>query len=194
MSTVDKKAPSGPLHFMLDLETLDTRPSAAVLSIGLVGFYPFGVDAPMPIGERWVLDVDAQLARGATVSGSTLCWWAQQSDAARHDWARASQLSPEYVLTVLRNIVDCEYACVWAHVAAFDFPILDMLASRFGLKPLFDFRKMRDTRTLFQLLSLAPGRTQGVAHNPLDDAAAQARVVVDALHLLRARGIVGYVT
>lgn len=194
MFTVNETAPRRPLHFMLDLETLDTRPSAAVLSIGLVGFYPFGVDAPMPIGERWVLDVDAQLARGATVSGSTLRWWAQQSDAARHDWAKAPPLAPEQALATMRGVVDREYACVWAHGAAFDFPILDMLSSRFGLKPLFDFRKMRDARTLFQLLSLAPDRTQGVAHNPLDDAAAQARVVVDALHLLRARGIVGYVT
>ena len=66
---------------MLDIETLDTSPSAIVLSIGAVKFNSVG------LGDTFYvrLDSDPQLALGRTQSEATLTWWAGQSDAARKE-------------------------------------------------------------------------------------------------------------
>ena len=64
-------------HLMVDLETLDTKYSATILTLGAVKFDPFS-DAPMK--ELYLrVDIDSQDKLGCTVSDSTLEWWANQA-------------------------------------------------------------------------------------------------------------------
>jgi DNA polymerase III epsilon subunit-like protein len=70
-------------HVMVDLETLDTQISAAIVSIGAVVFDPRGEDYQ----ETFSLTIDEKSNRwhGRTVSDATLEWWAQPVSARSVD-------------------------------------------------------------------------------------------------------------
>jgi hypothetical protein len=61
---------------MVDIETLDTQISAAIVSIGAVVFDPRGEDYQ----ETFSLTIDEKSNRwhGRTVSDATLEWWAHE--------------------------------------------------------------------------------------------------------------------
>ena len=64
-------------HGTIDLETLDVKPSATVLSVGAVKFNPFNDSEPHSELYLKVL-VDDQDKLGRTTSDSTIAWWAKQ--------------------------------------------------------------------------------------------------------------------
>ena len=64
-------------HATIDLETLDTSPSATVLSLGAVKFNP--LDTSEPHSELYIkIDIDEQDSLGRTASDSTIEWWGKQ--------------------------------------------------------------------------------------------------------------------
>ena len=70
-------------HIMIDLETLDTSPSAAIIS--LIGAVKFRSATQTPLGDKFYLPVSIQsnLDEGRTISGDTLRWWMNQDDGAQ---------------------------------------------------------------------------------------------------------------
>lgn len=68
------------MDVMLDLETLDTSPTASILSIGAVAFNWTGVTS-----ERFYIVIDRASCREAGLSESqaTVDWWARQGEAAQ---------------------------------------------------------------------------------------------------------------
>ena len=61
-------------HGTIDLETIDTSPSATVLSLGAVKFNP--LDDSEPHSELYLkISIDEQDALGRTASDSTIEWW-----------------------------------------------------------------------------------------------------------------------
>lgn len=174
------------LHAMIDLETMDTAPTAVVLSIGVVLFDPYSAGSGM--GEHyWVLDTEEQDRAGRTRSESTKAWWAEQSPEARQvltaqGWPVAAALR-DVMPTVLLDAVDC----VWANGSDFDCVIMRDLVTPYGYQ--WPFWKNRCHRTM-KSLQLPPGITlparAGTHHNALADAAHQARclqTIVAALGL-----------
>jgi hypothetical protein len=85
------------IEMMIDLETLDVKSSALVLSIGAVTFECFegaqnvGAGRPRALDYRIidrfyrVLDMKEQFGMPRSVSQSTLLWWNQQSQDARDE-------------------------------------------------------------------------------------------------------------
>lgn len=84
---------------MIDIETLDTRPSAVVLSIGVVLFNRRNADVPfkelnLKFGKREFRD--EQIMMGRTISKDTAQWWRGQDPEAKsclsrrtsHRWPR----------------------------------------------------------------------------------------------------------
>ncbi len=77
------------MELMFDLETLDTKPSAVVLSIGAVVWEAKYLPSEHKI--KWyevdkflrVLDIQKQLDSGRTVSQATLLWWMDQDPKAK---------------------------------------------------------------------------------------------------------------
>ena len=74
-------------HGMIDLETLDTKPSASILTIGAVKFDPTGDELKESTCEKFYVKVDLDSCDklGLTVSQSTLDWWANQSQEAQDE-------------------------------------------------------------------------------------------------------------
>lgn len=168
-------------HIMCDLETLDTVPTAQVLSIGAVRFDPNTGE----IGEKFhkIIDLQSQHDNGRTTSESTKRWWAQQSEEARSIFTAPK----EKTVIALADFYDfvAKGGCdgFWGNGATFDNVIMDSLYGTFGLKPPWPFWAHRCYRTIkvlhtnaFPTSYLPPFR--GTKHNALADAEYQAQCLI----------------
>lgn len=174
---------------MLDLETLSTRNDAAIISIGLVKFDANGVID----SAGWAFDLSKVFGH---IDANTVAWWMQQNEAAK-DFSFKGKEDPNTVSAAVAGFLKgCDE--VWANDPDFDHVILKSwwvglhTVNRYNPGPWpIHHRAARSFRTL-----MAEGRACGVdiksaysgkvAHNPIDDAAAQARAVIMVRKALRA--------
>lgn len=167
------------LHLMLDLETLDTKPSAVVLQIGAVLFDPNDASKPILDVLDLVLHPEAQDAALRTRSAATINWWATQPPEAQAVFHREKH-EVDYALRLVRELFDeCngEIEGVWGNGAAFDNVILRSLFDDFGVETPWMFWQDRCFRTLKELpgaKALKPD-FEGIAHNAVHDARHQVR-------------------
>lgn len=170
---------------MIDIETLSTSKHAAVLSVGVAVFD----DNQVIDTNGWAVDM---AAIDGDINPSTLAWWMKQSEEARafsfggkhHQLSIASELRP--------YIADADE--VWANDPDFDLVILQHWwerMPRLGVWPV-SFRKYRSVRTMTMLAKRYHIATEHVwngvtAHNPIDDAASQARAVIEVFQSLDRR-------
>jgi hypothetical protein len=178
-----------PYDAMVDLETLDTRPTSVILSIGAVLFDARG-GQPSKRPYYRVLKLQSQLNRGRTVSESTLLWWADQSEAARAEVFRpAGRSHPVEALQDLAAYLKPARR-VWAQGP--DYVILTDMARQLGIKMPWAYNSVRDVRTIREeagmLESWAPADNDFdlTPHHPVSDCLWQVAVVTEArrrLHL-----------
>lgn len=170
-------------HVMIDLETMDTRPSAAIVSIGAVSF-----DREIGIKSTFysVVDLKSSMRCGGTVGPDTVLWWMQQSDQAREALSLESQNLSAALQSFAQWLSDIENVeGVWGNPAAFDNVILRESYFRLDQNPPWDWRKDRCLRTLKKEMNLKPTEDYifrefiGVEHNALDDAQHQAWTLID---------------
>ncbi len=159
---------------MLDLETLDTRPSAVILSIGAV---EFDTDGPIAGREFYrVLTLSQQLVRGRTESAETIAWWSRQSDEARAVFT-APAVAPVVALQDFATFWSgADY--LWSNGANFDGVLLTSLYQSFDMGVPWKFWQERCYRTLVdtyhRMIRTRPTKMTP-AHNALEDAVAQAQ-------------------
>ena len=171
---------------MIDLETLDVLPTATILTIGAVKFDPLGRDVEEKSCEKFYVrvDVDSCDRLGATVSQSTLDWWAGQSQEAQNEaFDPTNRISIEDAMTQLYKF--CWGAKrVWSHGAGFDVIILEWYFRKIGKAIPSSFWEVRDTRTIFDL-GINPNRPPVLKHHALEDAWNQAVGVQNVYNTLR---------
>jgi hypothetical protein len=177
------KAPNMTVHIMTDIETIGTRPGAIVLS---AAFVRFSDEAHMTIN----LSVPDQEMLGLEKDESTLAWWRDKPDA----WARSTS-DPRPLAIALPYIAEwLKWACnggdwlIWCHGAPFDCPILGEVYRRAKMDCPWggrDFRRIQDTRTLYNLACINP-KDYAVPppHVALNDAIGQTRAANAALAVL----------
>lgn len=180
-------------HVSFDLETFGrTRVDQVVLVIGACAF---DIESGGEIGT-FVVNIDWQssIDAGRTIHPETLRWWMSQSDAARKavcDTSGAIAIAPAlYLLSDWLRDVGCEF--VWGNGATFDIGILQHMYEQRQLKIPWEFRKVRDLRTLVHVAQQTgfDSRTipsVGTHHNALDDARFQAHVITAAWKHLSTR-------
>ena len=171
---------------MIDLETLDVLPTATILSIGAVRFDPFGDDVNNPACTKFYtrVDVDSCDRLGATVSQSTLDWWANQSKEAQE-----AAFDPEGRLDIEEAFARLYKFCwgakrVWANGSCFDIIICEHVFRKIGKAIPWSFWEIRDVRTAFDL-GINPHRPPVTAHHALEDAWNQAVGVQNVMNTLR---------
>lgn len=192
-------------HVMLDLETLSTEANAVILSIGACWFDPHGEefrretplegpgDYPYDLTKlnfRANINLQSCIDVGMGITGSTVRWWADQSEKARQD-AFGGETPIREALNDLTDFiklvsinwpdtanVEPDEVCVWGHGPAFDNAIIANACHRLGYRLPWSFRNDRCNRTF---LALAKDRgvdiplvRLGTFHNALDDAITQA--------------------
>lgn len=163
---------------MIDLETLDVRPTAHILTVGVVAF---GKDTgEVDIG----LHIPMVLDQGRTISPHTVKWWMEQSEEARK---RAFAPDPhqglanpgEMVHALASYINDwcTKKARVWANSPSFDLAILRNLCEQYGFQVPWHYRQERDFRTFMDGYD-GPRPQNTLAHDALADAIWQAKAVI----------------
>ncbi|NIT13215.1 MAG: hypothetical protein GTN99_02925 [Candidatus Dadabacteria bacterium] len=175
-------------ELMVDLETLDVKPTAVVVSFAAI---PFDMDKKLSFIEMvdgghpvlyHKLAVEPQITGGRTVSASTLGWWLTQEEDARTDIALAC--GKENPLLDLHGPL-CrfyefakEYECerIWGNGPSFDNAILRSLFDDLETEFPFKYNVDRDLRTLVDMTqeSYVVETPEGmVPHHPVHDAAFQ---------------------
>jgi hypothetical protein len=170
---------------MLDLETMGTTNSAAIVSIGAVVF-----DEKM-IGQTFYARVSLAdaMKHGGEVEGSTIMWWLRQSDAAR----QTLQDSPQPLAVALTGfnawLQDLSLEAggmlrLWGNGAMFDNVIIESAYRRLDLEPAWTYKAHRCFRTLKNMFPVDLPAFDGAEHNALDDAIYQAKWVheICAIH------------
>lgn len=175
-------------HIMLDLETLDTKTSAVVLSIGAVVFDPSSVGT-VGSGSTFYAemtdDTETQQAHGRTISGKTVGWWMQQSATAQGLFAELPansnmrrRMNTHNALSAFSNFVfknGGRDAQIWGNGSDFDNLILGSLYESFNISKPWSYGKNRCYRTMKREFGEGiPIKRYGTHHNALDDAITQA--------------------
>jgi hypothetical protein len=194
-------------ELMFDLETLDTKPSAIVLSVGAVVFETWRNDDGSLVS--WteagdflrVLNIQAQAEAGRSMSESTILWWMDQDSAAQREAFSRARDPVNIVLANFLNFVD-KYAdgetgtginAFWASPATFDFPIWEDLAMTFAGHVPWTYRQKYDVRTVVREASYsAKGHKpaspiKGVPHQPTYDCRRQIDLLTAAREKLGRR-------
>lgn len=162
-------------HIMIDLETLDTKETSVIVSIGAVKFDGAG------LGERFytALELGDQIRKGRTVSGDTIAWWMAQAPEARSVFSESRKFGIENALNEFASFIGGGNYKVWGNGAMFDNAILLNAYAQYGISRPWSYKNDRCYRTVLAEFKEANPthkikQDYGVAHNALDDAIAQA--------------------
>lgn len=172
-------------NIMVDLETLDTRQSAVVTSIGAVAFDPYAVGS-FAIGDRFYVELTGDLMEqqrhGRTISADTVLWWMRQGQAAQQLFSfpaapGVDRVGTREALDRFARFVEANGGRdseIWGNGADFDNVILGSLYEDFGIERPWSYGRNRCFRTMKNIHGV-PHKTErsGVHHNALDDAITQ---------------------
>ncbi|WP_436882821.1 3'-5' exonuclease [Enterobacter asburiae] len=173
-------------HIMIDLETMDEPPAAAIVAIAAVAFDPEeGV-----IGKQFYqrVNLESSVRHGGTIGAETVKWWMRQPAEARSeivsdDAVDIKRAIGELGCFILRNSQHPD-AILWARRTDFDIPIITSAMERIDITPTWKFWNVRDVRTL-EHAAIAAGmdpRTsvtfEGQRHHAMNDAIHQAKIVI----------------
>ena len=165
-------------HATIDLETIDTRPEATVLSIGCVKFNP--LDNSEPHSELYFkVCIDDQDRLGRTSSDDTIEWWGRQDEKIREEafGEHKDRVNMEQ-LTKAINKFCVGVDQLWCQGPLFDYAILQNLYKGVGKPCPWNFWQIRDSRTLFAMMPTDPRKAiQEELHNALADCYYQAKCV-----------------
>lgn len=185
---------------MIDLETLGTRPSCVVLSLGAI---VFNAETNL-LGDMFysVFHTYSQVELGLHENPETIAWWEKQSDAARRVLEQAATAKDYPLAKVLGNFTtyldevgNLSSRKLWGNGSDFDNAILAHLYHVAGLRQPWYFWNNRCYRTLKGVagaLAVKPPLRTGTYHHALDDAKTQAQhamVMMRALNRLHTRGV-----
>lgn len=167
------------MDVMFDLETLDFRPSAVILSLGAVKFDPrqqgINEDAPR-LNLR--IDIEAQTQMGRTINDATVEWWGQQSKEAQDAaFGEEGRLPLEEAVEQFHKFV-WNSERVWSQ-GSFDVNIMENLYTSLQKPYAWQYWQVRDSRTLFDFVDGNLDRTKH--HDAVEDAIEQAKGVQRSL-------------
>ena len=181
------------MHVVIDLETMGTRPDAAIIQVGAVMFEARDRGRILN-GTGFNMHVLLQDGAG-TVDHSTVAWWLREASAKKMGKEMEERAEPlADVLEAFRawpEAVELDWLAiegVWSNPSDFDLPIVKSAYNRFGADVPWDRRATRCARTLFHLAGGRPqiDMTGFTVHDALDDAVMHAMEIQQAMAALNA--------
>lgn len=163
-------------HYMLDLETLGTKPGCKILSIGACEI----TDVLVPFQFYIEIKRDQQLL---VEDFATLEWWEENKTAHTGDilnWDNPNAVGIKTSLESFSNWLafasNGEEYCIWGNGSDFYAPIAAYAYTAYKTPLPWNFRNLRCYRTLKALApTMVPPTYYGNKHNSLDDALNQSR-------------------
>jgi hypothetical protein len=171
-------------NIMIDLETLDTTPTAVFPVICAYEFDPITGEK----GDFFYrnIDIPDQISCGRTMGYDTILWWMNQSDEARKQITAPGELL-FYVLADLRMFIP-KNAKVWSNGIDFDLSILRSAYAKATLP--WEYWNQRDMRTVVKLAQelccFDPKSIpfEGTKHNAKADCEHQIRLLSEAFRCM----------
>jgi hypothetical protein len=158
---------------MVDLETMGTKPGAAIVSIGAVLFD----SCKQSLEKEFYCPVSLKscMRYGLTVEADTVEWWLRQSQEARMAIAGGNGLELDQALMEFAGVFrDQRELDLWGNGSDFDNMLLIAAYQRVGLPPPWGTFRNRCYRTIKSLCPEVQMARMGTHHNALDDAKSQA--------------------
>lgn len=161
---------------MVDIETLSTRPNAAIISIAAV---PFNKDTGQYSAEQFYEEIGGDLYPTTFhINPKTIAWWDKQPvprpTGTEH---------PEGSLNRFRNYLLKHHPIyIWANSPSFDLIILKEAFSNYQIEWPHEFWNERDVRTLRALSNIPKFKP---THNAIQDCLLQIHVVCATLQQLK---------
>ena len=174
---------------MIDMETLDTSPFCAILTIGAVRFDPKGTGVVERLELRPTLEDQTDIYN-RKVNDDTLRWWGEQSPEAIEE-ALGERDRTSFSECMERLYKFCwNRRAVWSNGAAFDVVVAETAFEQLGMRIPWPFYTVRDTRTLYEIagVKLKDGG-HVTTHKAVEDAERQAIVVQQAYMKLMKAGL-----
>jgi hypothetical protein len=169
-------------HWMIDLETLDTEPTAVIVSVGVA---MFSKENGIFDKQYWVLDWAEQAQLGRTINPNTVAWWMNQTEQARNVFNTPESLrtSLPVFANQFKNIMTDKNTKMWGNGSDFDNVILmNMWHKQLGVRAPWKYSNNRCYRTFKARTNCQEGMVrEGTHHNALDDAIFQAQCVLKVL-------------
>lgn len=178
-------------HYVLDLETMGKGPRAAIVAIGCVRIEDLQIT-----GEFYhTVTLRSSLAAGLQVDASTIEWWLEQDEAARHEITGGNASELNHALGWLAAFMgDTTHdnpdrkALLWGNGSSFDNVIVGNAFDACGIPRPWLFWNDRDLRTLLALYPEAKAIPfKGTKHHALHDAMHEAKQLIAALQMHQAR-------
>jgi hypothetical protein len=176
-------------HLMIDLETLSTRPDAAILSIGAVFF---NIETGK-LGDGFHCGIKMEDSNiYGHIDPKTVGFWLLQSQEAQESINRMTGGDNAFTLAEALQRFNQFFNLstnpprvkVWGNGAGFDPILMESSYRRCGLEAPWKFWMTRDVRTIVDLgrdlIGFDPKKDtpfEGVQHSALDDAIHQAKYV-----------------
>lgn len=191
------------IHASMDIETLDTRASSVVLSMGVCFFDDEKMqtfDEIVADGINYYFEQVEQINEGRTISPATLNWWVRQGPAAQEclDNPNKIHIRDFYILfdEFCKEKGICGDGCYdkarknmkwYIRGPHFDISIMDELFKDFNITSPWRYWNVRDIRTWLDCNGFADNiklkkPESMVAHNSLHDAAFDAWMMQQVLH------------
>jgi ketosteroid isomerase-like protein len=180
---------SNKINVMHDIESLDTRPTALILSIGAITFNEDNRLARRQFYEK--ISMADSIALGFSVSEDTENWWKKQDAMVRAEAFSGTksvrevlELYAEYLTTQM----DGQEVLLWGNSSDFDNVVIANAYLHMDMPIPWNFRNNRCYRTLKALPGIpAKPASVGNAHNALVDAVNQANHAELILNYLAGR-------
>jgi len=164
-------------HATIDLETIDVRPQATVLSLGAVKFNPLSFAEPH--SELYFkISIDDQDSLGRTTSDATLEWWGKQDPAIMEEaFDQTGAVTVENAMTQISKFA-VGVDTFWGQGYGFDYTMLEDMYRSIGRPIPWNFWQILDSRTLFRVCKQDPRKQiQNDLHNALADAYYQSKAI-----------------
>ncbi len=159
---------------VVDLETLSTRPNACIVSIGAV------LVEDMEIIDTFYINVDGRTCKeaGLHIDPDTIKWWGEQSKEAQEAWQQnpvpLQEAIDKFTIWYGRKSIP-----IWGYGANFDVVILESAYRALDMFIPWKFWDISCLRTLMNVLDKRLPKANN--HNALDDATAQANMLIEIL-------------
>ncbi|PXX49403.1 3'-5' exonuclease [Aquitalea magnusonii] len=177
-------------HIIVDLETLDTQPSAVILTAGLVAVEITETEC-ITLGSWYrplLWDHPRHNQAGRSTSQDTADWWVKQSDAALSEaFCNDYDAIPiSLALNSLNAWLQLNPYPIWGNGSDFDNAVLQHAFKQHGLRwPYWRNCCLRSTKNLANQLGLhveMPEWPEGkIKHHALHDAEYEARILAALL-------------
>ena len=161
-------------NFMVDIETLSTRPNATIVSIAIVKFDRNGSLPKLENMEQCYIKVARESCEvlGMHVDDKTMEWWKKQDESVRWEALEnpENRLSIKHALDKLSGFIGKGNALVWGNGDDFDCTILGEAYRLCGKTVPWKFWNTRDVRTVLDLANISPwDLPSNDKHHPVHD-------------------------